>query len=98
MCIYVKKSFKNIDSGDFPGGPMIKTPCFHCSELGFYPRRGTMPHSKKKKKKNTDDGKWLSQGNNGKLTVMANWVKVKLLFTFLDQYFFTPRNMYHFYY
>ena len=60
MCIYVKKSSKNIDSGDFPGDPMIKTPCFHCSELGFYPSWGTkVPHAtqQKKKKKNTDSGK-----------------------------------------
>ena len=67
MCIYVKKSFKNIDSGDFPGSPMIKTPCFHCSELGFYPSRGTMPHSKKKKKR-------IQMMENDYLKgIMANW-------------------------
>ena len=27
-------------TGDFPGGPVVKTPCFHCSGHGFDPRSG----------------------------------------------------------
>ena len=31
---------------DFPGGPMVKTPCFHCRGRGSIPGRGTkIPHA-----------------------------------------------------
>lgn len=26
---------------DFPGGPLVKTPCFHCKGHGFIPGGGT---------------------------------------------------------
>ena len=31
------KVFKTSDLGDFPGGPVVKTPCFHCLGHGFDP-------------------------------------------------------------
>ena len=41
--------------GDFLGGPVVKTPCFHCKCCGFDPGQGNkiphaMWHGKKKKK------------------------------------------------
>ena len=30
---------KSVD-WEFPGGPVVKTPCFHCSEQEFYPWSG----------------------------------------------------------
>ena len=38
---------------DFPGGPVVKTPCFHCREHGFNLRSGKfhMLHGAAKKKK-----------------------------------------------
>ena len=41
---------------EFPGGPMVKTPCFHCRWHKFYPWSGSkIPlaawHGQKKKKK-----------------------------------------------
>ena len=46
-------------SGDFPGGPMVKTPCFHCrgavqslvGELGCRMPHGAAKKRKKKKKR-----------------------------------------------
>ena len=40
---------------EFPGGPVVKTPCFHCREHGFSPFQGTkiahaLKHGQKKKK------------------------------------------------
>ena len=38
---------------DFPGSPVVKTPCFHCRGHGFHSRQGTnMLHCVAKKKKN----------------------------------------------
>ena len=39
----------------FPGGPVVKTPCFHCREHGFSPFQGTkiahaLKHGQKKRK------------------------------------------------
>ena len=28
---------KNARFSDFPGGPIVKTPCFHCRGCGFNP-------------------------------------------------------------
>ena len=38
---------KNLPKWDFPGGPVVKTPCFHCRGHRFGPGGGT-----KTKKKN----------------------------------------------
>ena len=45
---------------DFPGGPVLETPCFHCRGHGSIPGQGTkVPHAarpkkdKNKNKKNT---------------------------------------------
>ena len=48
---------------DFPGGPMVKTPCFHCRWHKFYPWSGSkIPleawHGGKKKKKSV----WMQMG------------------------------------
>ena len=35
---------KKCSTGNFPGGPVVKTPCFHCRRLGFI--SGTkIPHA-----------------------------------------------------
>ena len=33
---------------DFPGGPVVKTPCFHCRGHGFHPRKLKILAKKKK--------------------------------------------------
>ena len=41
-------NFKTHISWNFPGGPVVKTPCFHCRGLGFYSWLGNynkIPHS-----------------------------------------------------
>ena len=58
------------DLGDFPGGPVIKTPCFHCRGPGFHPWLGKqnptchMAQQRKKrkgrKKKRLGFQSWLS--------------------------------------
>ena len=35
---------------DFLGGPMVKTPCFHCRVHGFNPWLGNMAKKKEKKR------------------------------------------------
>ena len=41
VCIYIYLSkFKMHKSGDFPGGPVVKTLCFHGREHGFDPWSG----------------------------------------------------------
>ena len=37
-CIF--RAFRNAGFGDFPGGPVVKTLCFHCKGHGFDPRLG----------------------------------------------------------
>ena len=32
---YLRKVIKNVFSGDFPGGPVVKTPPFHCRGYEF---------------------------------------------------------------
>ena len=55
--IRVKKG----DLGEFPGGPVVKTPCFHCHGLRFKPIKELRSHKlhstaiKKKKKKKTGE-------------------------------------------
>ena len=48
---------------DFPGGPVLKTPCFHCRGHGLDPwsreLRSHMPHSAAKKKKKSE--RWLKE-------------------------------------
>ena len=56
-CNVVQYHHKKCLDWDFPGGPVVKTLCFHCRGRGFDPWLGKfrMPHSvakKKKKKKN----------------------------------------------
>ena len=34
------KGKRIVFSGDFPGGPVVKTPYFHCRGHGFHPRSG----------------------------------------------------------
>ena len=49
---------RNGDFGDFPGGPVVRTPCFHCRRHGFNPWWGHsshMPRSAAKKKKRNSD-------------------------------------------
>ena len=36
-CILCSVSFRLLKSGDFPGGPVVKTPCFECRGLEFDP-------------------------------------------------------------
>ena len=47
--------FKNFISWDFPGGPVVKTPCFQCSNTGgagSIPGWGTkIPHEARRAKK-----------------------------------------------
>ena len=51
------KHLKNISAWDFPGGPVVKIPCFQCRGHGFHSWSGNkIPHTttsqiKKKKKK-----------------------------------------------
>ena len=33
--VRLAKSQVNIQNQDFPGGPVVKTPCIHCRGLGF---------------------------------------------------------------
>ena len=51
------KHLKNISAWDFPGGPVVKIPCFQCRGHGFHSWSGNkIPHTTtsqiKKKKKN----------------------------------------------
>lgn len=55
--------------GDFPGGPMVKPPCFHCRWHKFYPWSGSKIllaawHGQKKKKKCLDAGR--EEGEKGR--------------------------------
>ena len=45
----------NINRAEFPGGPVVRTPCFDCWDPGSIPGQGTkilqdLPQKKKKKK------------------------------------------------
>ena len=31
------EDIKRVEYRDFPGGPMVRTPCFHCRGQGFHP-------------------------------------------------------------
>ena len=51
----VPQKIKNRTTRDFPGGPVVKTLCFHYREPGFDPLSGTfrMPRGAGKKQNNT---------------------------------------------
>ena len=54
---------KNYVRGDFPGGPMVTTPCFHGGgwDSGSVSRQGTkIPHAMWPKNKNKDYGRLLA--------------------------------------
>ena len=40
FCPQVGLVVKTDDAEDFPGGPVVKTPCFQCRGLGFDPWSG----------------------------------------------------------
>ena len=59
-CNVVQYHHKKCLDWDFPGGPVVKTLCFHCRGRGFDPWLGKfrIPHrvaKKKKKKKECPD-------------------------------------------
>ena len=42
----LKIQSKSAPGGDFPGGPVVKTPRFHCRGAGLIPGQGTgIPHA-----------------------------------------------------
>ena len=44
--ILLLSSIKNESTGDFSGGPVVKTPCFHSRGMGLIPGQGTkIPHT-----------------------------------------------------
>ena len=51
---YNQKKKEKLSCGKFPGGPVIKPPCFHAGGMGSTPGLGTkisMPHMWQEKKK-----------------------------------------------
>ena len=51
--------FKHRKGGYFPGGPVVRTRCFHCQGLGLIPGQGTKtrkPCGDQKKKKRLERG------------------------------------------
>ena len=57
----ITKNTKINKCWDFPGGPVVKTPCFHCRGHGFDPWLGKipMPHGVTGKKKKKEERKKL---------------------------------------
>ena len=54
---YIWKSIKVLcqNKGDFPGGPVVRTWCFHCQGPGLIPGQGTkIPLASKVKKKKSE--------------------------------------------
>ena len=40
------RSFKIVIMWEFPGGPVVRTQCFHCGDPGSIPGQGTkIPHA-----------------------------------------------------
>ena len=55
-----------ISGEDFPGGPVVKTPSFHCRRCGFHPWLGKFPMPQgavKGKKKSQGSFKWQHPKN-----------------------------------
>ena len=81
---------------DFPGSPVVKTPCFHCRGHGFDPSRGTMiMHAtwwgqKKKiklKKNHVCDWHYISIGQC--------WCRTpRMLLDFCPKFWFAPLSLY----
>ena len=45
-CCRCPLALKDEEVWEFPGGPVVKTPCFHCRGRGFIPGPGTnIPHA-----------------------------------------------------
>lgn len=70
-CYFIKKqsqrSLKNSDSGDFLGGPVVKSLCFNAGGTGLIPSWGTRSYilhdvTKQLKKKRAENTQFLESG------------------------------------
>ena len=59
---------------DLPGGPVVKTPCFHCRGIGSVPGQGTkILHAM-----------WPAHTQETKGEMTYKWVQVRVVATFSE--------------
>ena len=61
---------------DFPGGPVVKTQCFHCKEHGLSPGQGTkIPHASQHGRKIEGKKKAFQLGDRLEFSLNSTWLK-----------------------